>query len=191
MPRTSCCCSWFEHRGAPRNNGSAQPCRGKLLTQRKSWRSSDERRRADTGPPCCRETRQQLLAARTLFCSFVISFVRALQHRPARYLGPEAFSGGEGPEGLQLFANTKVLFEWRLSRGDTVEKTSGVTIRVDHAVARGVPLPKAFGGRLATASADSMRRLAAEAAAAASAGSSAKSLGMAVSCEYPSYRRYV
>ena len=123
-------------------------------------------------------------------CSFVISVVRALQHRLARYLGPEAFPDGS-PAGLQLFANTKVLFEWRLSRGDITEKASEATVTVNHAVARGVPLPKSFGGRLATVSADAMHRLAAEAATAASADSSVNSLGLAVSCEYPSCRHYV
>ena len=130
------------------------------------------------------------LSCRCPLCSFFIRGTRALQPFLARYLGPAAFPDGS-PAGLQLFANTKVIFEWRLARGDIAEKTSEATIRVDHAVARGVPLPRAFGGRLATVSADAMHRLAAEAATAASADSSVNSLGLAVSCEYPSCRHYV
>ena len=104
-------------------------------------------------------------------------FVSAIS---ARYLHPEAFPGG-APADLTLFSNTKVVFRWGLSGGESVEKIADVTVRVDNAAARGVPLPKDFGGRVAIASAGALHRAAAEAAD--SANGRAEAFGATVSCQ--------
>jgi hypothetical protein len=95
-------------------------------------------------------------------------------------LYPEAFPGG-APEGLQLFSNTKVVFQWKLSRGETVEKSAEVIVTVNNAAQRGVPLPKGFGGRLLVASAEVMHLAAARAAD--SAKGRVEAFGATVSCE--------
>ena len=98
----------------------------------------------------------------------------------ARYLHPEAFPGG-APADLTLFSNTKVVFRWELSRGETVVKSAEVTLTVNNATQRGIPLPNGFGGRVATASARTLHRVATEAAD--SAKGLAEAVGATVSCQ--------
>ena len=112
----------------------------------------------------------------------VITVSCAVAAANAWYLRPEAFPDG-APEGFQLFSDTKVVFQWKLSRGEVAEQSTEATIRISNASAQGIPLPKEFGGRLVTASADAMHRAASDAAVSAKERMAA--FGAIASCECP------